>query len=120
MSSRALQRAHLNERLAQPLPGILLNDQGLRDILLRNEATMNQERAERLRAGRRARPVNDPGFGRVNGDGDRASIAIALRHLVLLGAVGGPSGSLLASQFHLTPSVYGGACVNVNMAGDMV
>ena len=59
-----VQRPHAHEGLADPLAGLLLDDEGLRDVVLADEATSDQQRSEGLGADGVAGPV----LGFVDGD----------------------------------------------------
>ena len=103
-----VQHAHVDEGLADSLARsfFLLDDQRLRDVLLRNEAAADQEGAEGLSGGGVAGPRRCVQLRSVDRDRDRPSGALGLGRLAQIGFRRCGRRSFLTSQFHLSPSSF--------------
>ena len=95
---------------------VSLHDQRLGDVFLGHEAAPDQQRTERLRPRMRARRRASRRFGRVEIEGVVAPLPLRPGDSLCSFPFVVVCGSLFASQFHLSPSFYGGACVNVKTA----
>ena len=92
-----IQRAHRHQGLADPLAGLRLDDEGLRDVGLADETTADQEGPEGLGADRAGAVL-----GFVDGDRDGKPVPVRVwlgRRAVLLVALDVRSGLFLASEF---------------------
>ncbi len=95
--------AHRHEGLADPLACLVLDDQGLRDVVLADESSSDEQRAERLGVGRRAGRLRLENLRRfVAGDGNCAPAFHRQGRSVVVDIA--PAGVLvlvLASEFQL-------------------